>query len=628
MTQPAITREQSSITEEHQDTEYIGNNKTTTRPEVQQDCKYAALKILITFLTMSEAPRVSLGDALTYTHPQPATTNEPIPNRGMSVATATTNSTDNKDKNEITTTSVASNSPRGSEAKVPGANNITTSSAAPDNNNPNILTEKSPEGLAYTAKSWSSWKKWLVLTGMLLVQISQNYNAAVYMSAVPQLTQRFDISAATARLAQMIFLVMYAFGCELWAPFSEEFGRKWVIQTSMTLVNIFMVVVALAPSWSAVFAARALGGLSSAGGSVTLGMVADMYSPTDQFQAVAFTCFGSVLGSIIPPIVGGTVVERYSGLACIWIAVAIGCFTQVVHICLPETRPEILLDKEAKKRRKMDPNETVMGPMEAQGSFWQRLSWKHVGKLMWRPYWLLLTEPIVLFLSLLSGFSDSLIFSGLDSFGIILKKWDFSSQQIGFAFFGLALGYLLGYALGALHFALNPGRRVKNNAVPEQRLWLLLFTVLGLPIGLLGWAFTSLGPEHGVHWIGALFFVLIIGIANYAIYLHTIDYLVAAYGPFAASATGGNGFCRDFLAGIAALYTVPMYENIAPGGDYMTVWPTFMLACIGGFLVLPVYYFFFKGANLRAKSKYASQLEKEREQEAADAQGVVVERKV
>jgi hypothetical protein len=37
----------------------------------------------------------------------------------------------------------------------------------------------------------------------------------------------------------------------------------------------------------------------------------------------------------------------------------------------------------------------------------------------------------------------------------------------------------------------------------------------------------------------------------------TIDYMIAAYGPYAASATGGNGFARDFLAGIAAMYSVP-----------------------------------------------------------------------
>jgi len=37
----------------------------------------------------------------------------------------------------------------------------------------------------------------------------------------------------------------------------------------------------------------------------------------------------------------------------------------------------------------------------------------------------------------------------------------------------------------------------------------------------------------------------------------TIDYMIASYGPYAASATGGNGFARDFLAGIAAMYSIP-----------------------------------------------------------------------
>lgn len=42
----------------------------------------------------------------------------------------------------------------------------------------------------------------------------------------------------------------------------------------------------------------------------------------------------------------------------------------------------------------------------------------------------------------------------------------------------------------------------------------------------------------------------------------TIDYMIAAYGPYSASATGGNGFARDFLAGIAAMYSVPSELSI------------------------------------------------------------------
>lgn len=44
----------------------------------------------------------------------------------------------------------------------------------------------------------------------------------------------------------------------------------------------------------------------------------------------------------------------------------------------------------------------------------------------------------------------------------------------------------------------------------------------------------------------------------------TIDYMVAAYGPYSASATGGNGFARDFLAGIAAMYSTPCKLSPSP----------------------------------------------------------------
>jgi MFS family permease len=51
--------------------------------------------------------------------------------------------------------------------------------------------------------------------------------------------------------------------------------------------------------------------LSSAGGSVTLGMVADMWEPDEQQYAVAFIVFSSVGGSVLGPVVGGFV-EQYA----------------------------------------------------------------------------------------------------------------------------------------------------------------------------------------------------------------------------------------------------------------------------------------------------------------------------
>lgn len=61
----------------------------------------------------------------------------------------------------------------------------------------------------------------------------------------------------------------------------------------------------MAPNYGSMIVARFLGGLSSAGGSVTLGMVADMWDADTQQYAVAYVVWSSVGGSALGPIIGG-----------------------------------------------------------------------------------------------------------------------------------------------------------------------------------------------------------------------------------------------------------------------------------------------------------------------------------
>jgi hypothetical protein len=93
---------------------------------------------------------------------------------------------------------------------------------------------------------------------------------------------------------------------------------------------------------------------------------------------------------------------------------------------------------------------------------------------------------------------------------------------------------------------------------------------------------------------------------QYAIYQSSIDYTVAAYGPYAASATGGNDFARDFLAGIAALYSTPMYSNI--GKSHPLSWASTILGVIAIFVTVPIFYFYRNGEKIRLNSKFASQI--------------------
>jgi hypothetical protein len=111
----------------------------------------------------------------------------------------------------------------------------------------------------------------------------------------------------------------------------------------------------------------------------------------------------------------------------------------------------------------------------------------------------------------------------------------------------------------------------------------------------------------------------------------TIDYMVAAYGPFSASATGGNALARDVLAGLAAFYSVPCrlsslssFLSSPANGECPPVfhhfdapntftYPSTILACIAIFVTIPIYIFYYKGPSIRARSHFAQEIESHRQ---------------
>ncbi|KAF2134931.1 MFS multidrug transporter-like protein [Dothidotthia symphoricarpi CBS 119687] len=466
--------------------------------------------------------------------------------------------------------------------------------------------------------SFPTWKKWTILTIIFLVQVSMNFNTSLYSNALSGISEEFGVSTQAARVGAAVFLITYAFGCELWAPWSEELGRWPVLQLSLLFVNIWQIPVAIAPNFATIIVFRALGGLSTAGGSVTLAMVADMWEPDNQQFAVAFIVFSSVGGSVLGPIVGGFVEQFLAWRWAIWIQLIFGGAVQLLHAAIvPETRTTVLMDRIAKKRRQegeqIGKHVNVWGPNELK-TFKERFSAREILTTWARPFRMFLTEPIVLVLSLLSGFSDAIIFMFLQSYALVYDQWKFSALAIGLAFIAIGIGYVLAWI--SFFPAIKRNQRLRRehpgdeHAQYESRLWWLLFTAPCLPIGLLIFAWTSTGPP--IHWVGTMIGSAIIGIANYAIYMATIDYMICAYGPYSASATGGNGWARDFLAGVLTLPAVPFYSNI--GGEKHLAYASTILFCISLLLVVSVYVIYWKGPVLRKRSPFAQQLGAAREE--------------
>lgn len=476
--------------------------------------------------------------------------------------------------------------------------------------------------------SFPTWKKWGILTVIFIVQVSMNFNTSLYSNAVTGISEEFNVSKQAARAGAAIFLITYAFGCELWAPWSEELGRKPILQASLFLVNIWQLPVAFAPNFATILVGRALGGLSSAGGSVTLGMIADLFEADDQQYAVAYVVFSSVGGSVLGPVVGGFVEQNLKWQWNIWIQLIFGGFVQVLHLLtVPETRSTIMMDRIAKKRRKSGQSPNLYGPNELV-PFKERFSAREVLITMIRPFKMFLTEPIVLTLSLLSGFSDALIFMFIQSFSLVYVQWGWGTVAQGLSFLPILVGYFIA-AVAWLPVIKRNIQERKNKpdderAQYESRLRWLLYTAPCLPIGLFIFAWTSTGPP--LPWIASSIGAALVGIANYSIYAQTIDYMICAYGPYSASATGGNGWSRDFLAGVLTVPATPFFQSesrveqakkpqltyVDIGSHNQIANASTILACISFVLVIAVYVIYWKGPVLRRRSPFAQQLSEAR----------------
>ena len=243
-----------------------------------------------------------------------------------------------------------------------------------------------------------------------------------------------------------------------------------------------------------------------------------------------------------------------------------GLSAQALQYFIPETRSSVILTKEAKRRRANGEMVWSQAELDELPSN-DKEYWNNVFRIWRRPFVMLATEPIVLFLSLISGFSDALIFTYLEALPLVMQQWSFNAWQTGLCFLSIGLGYCIAWLIWSCEIMYWSKRQEQLVNKPERRLRWLLWTAPALPLSMFAFAWLATGPPR--HWIEACVWLVFIGVANYAIYGSTVDYMIAAYGEkYSASATGGNGFSRDVLAGVSAFYArACTYISLSQGFD-------------------------------------------------------------
>lgn len=363
-------------------------------------------------------------------------------------------------------------------------------------------------------------------------------------------------------------LLGFAIAPMVLAPFSEIQGRRPVFIVSGIVFVICQLCTGLTRSYAGMLVVRFFVGVGGSTFSTMVGgVVSDIYQTEDRNTPMALFSGAALFGTGWGPLVCGFIAQNTTW-RWIFYMQTITCGLMVGLICLvfKETRGSVLLSRKARALNKW------YGVREAAGYYGfnmpdpshpnsskttsQRIRWKvqadeersslskMIGISLYRPFHLLLTEPVVFWFSLWVSFSWAVLYLTLAAIPLVFQRnHSFSLQQANSVFAAMCVGSVLATILSIYQEKIAKAHG-KLASTPEGRLYFACIESAFMPIGLFMFGWTSF-PD--IHWIVPTIAVSIATMGIFAIYLSVFNYLADTYGRYASSALAAQSFCRNML---------------------------------------------------------------------------------
>ncbi|KAF2856344.1 MFS multidrug transporter-like protein [Plenodomus tracheiphilus IPT5] len=450
--------------------------------------------------------------------------------------------------------------------------------------------------------TFSKMKKWIMVLAVANSVLVVSFCSSAFSGGIQQIMVEYSVSQEVVTLGVSLFVLGFALGPLLWAPFSEMYGRQIVFVGTYTAFTAFNAAVAGAPT---IYGLLILRFFAAAFGSSPLtnagGVIADLFSANERGVAMSLFSAAPFMGPVLGPIIGGFLgmAEGWrwvNGLMAIWAGVML-----VIVACLvPETYPPVLLRRRAERLSKLsgkvyrsridiDQGKTSLGEAFSTG--------------LKRPWILLFTEPIVLLLSLYHAIIYGILYMLFGAFPIVYRQGRGWNEGIsGLPFVAVAIGVILAIMYVVLYDNKMYMKKVvasgKGYTTPEARLPMCIVGGIALPVGLFWFAWTN---SPSLPWAASVVASIPFGFGMVLTFLSIMNYLIDSYTIFAASVLAGNGIIRSVFGACFPLFTKQLYDGL--GIHWASSLPAFLaLACI------PLPFLFYKyGEGIRLKCKYAAQ---------------------
>ncbi|KAF9740743.1 hypothetical protein PMIN06_003212 [Paraphaeosphaeria minitans] len=450
------------------------------------------------------------------------------------------------------------------------------------------------------AQNWPMKKK--LLTGAMLgfTTLTAAFGSSIFSAATRVVAQQYGVGITVGVLGTSFYVLGFATGPILWAPLSELKGRRLPLVIASLGFSIFNIGVATGKDLQTILICRFFAGFF---GACPLTCVAAVFSDMfdNRTRGMAITIFSMMVftGPLLAPFIGGFIVMSHLGWRWTEYIIAIMGFTAFTLnvLFLEESYPPEILVKKASELRRRTKNWGIHAKQEEIEIDFKELMQKNFS----RPIKMLVSEPIVLLLSIYMSFIYGLLYLFLTAYPLVFQGVHHMNLGIGgLPFLGMITGELLA---GTLIFIRQPGYQKKlaannNIPIPEWRLPEIIAGGVCFAVGIFWFGWT--GYKESIHWIVPTLSGLLIGFGLLSIFLQALNYLVDAYLMFAASAIAANTFLRSIFGAVFPLFAQQMFKGM--GIQYAAT----LLGCIAALLVPVPIWFYLRGAKIREKSAYAS----------------------
>ncbi|KGQ87496.1 multidrug resistance protein [Candida albicans P87] len=457
------------------------------------------------------------------------------------------------------------------------------------------------DGDKHNPKNISKAKKWLYTLVLGAICFVVALGSAIVTGDMERPAEYFGVSEEVIILASVtVFVIGFGVGPLVFAPMSEEVGRKPIYVVTLFIAVVFIVPCGAAKNIATLIVCRLIDGIAfSAPMTLIGGSLADIWEGPERGTAMAIFSAAPFLGPVCGPIFGGLLCDHAPTWRWIYwtFLIVAGVFYAIFIAIVPETHHGILLKKRAKKLRKKTGDSRYRSFNELQIR-----SFGEVAKTsLLRPF-VLLSELIVFLMTIYMAICYGLLYMFFFAYPVVYqqgKGW--SASLTGVMFIPIGVGVIIA-TIAAPFFNKDYNRRAQvyrdrgELPPPELRLIPMMIACWFVPVGLFAFAWSS---YTWVSWAGPCFSGLAAGFGFCCLYNPANNYIVDSYQHYAASALAAKTFVRSIWGACVPLFTIQMYHRL---GDQ---WATSLMAFISLACCAIPYLFFFFGARVRTFSRYA-----------------------